>query len=98
MKNWRTSALVKVGVVAATGALLLAGTQTTGASPVHTTGNAAPPPASGAARTITLITGDRVTLDDSGSPTVRPGPGREKVTFSTYDSGDDHYKSFEQAD
>ncbi|WP_434446964.1 S8 family serine peptidase [Lentzea sp. E54] len=42
-----------------------------------------PAAASGAAHAVTLITGDRVVVDANGLPSVRPGPGREGMAFST---------------
>ncbi|GAA0939041.1 S8 family serine peptidase [Nonomuraea longicatena] len=38
------------------------------------------------ARSVTLITGDRVILTEAG-PMITPGEGREKVDFHTYDRG-----------
>lgn len=44
------------------------------------TANAAAAPNSGAARSVTLITGDRVVLaGDKAGPVVRPAAGREQV-------------------
>jgi hypothetical protein len=37
--------------------------------------------------TITLITGDRVTVRDGATISVHPGAGREKVTFSRFSAG-----------
>jgi subtilisin family serine protease len=49
--------------------------------------NAAPPrAAAAAAHTVTLITGDRVTTRDGTTVSVRPGPGRENVTFSRFNA------------
>ncbi|GIM96136.1 S8 family serine peptidase [Paractinoplanes toevensis] len=49
-------------------------------------------PGSGAARAITLITGDVVSLTPAGdgryAATVRPAPGRENVSFRTTEAGD----------
>lgn len=56
------------------------------AATVVPVGHAAGPAAAagaGATRTVTLITGDRVDVDANGLPSVRPGPGREGIAFST---------------
>ncbi|MEV6282588.1 S8 family serine peptidase [Kribbella sp. NPDC051770] len=37
-------------------------------------------------QTVTLITGDRVTLRADGNQSVEPGPGRRGITFSTQNS------------
>ncbi|MFJ1764739.1 S8 family peptidase [Amycolatopsis sp. NPDC088138] len=54
-------------------------------------------PAAGAQRTITLVTGDHVVLDESGAAHVRPAPGREKVGFLTQKDvdGDVHVTPFD---
>ncbi|OLF06098.1 S8 family serine peptidase [Actinophytocola xanthii] len=52
--------------------------------------NAASPRAANAGTgtdTITLITGDQVTVRGGTAVSVRPGPGREKVTFSRFSAG-----------
>jgi hypothetical protein len=54
-------------------------------------GLAAPATPSSAARTITLITGDAVSLAPAGdgryAATVRPAPGRENISFRTTEAG-----------
>ncbi|MFD5830529.1 S8 family serine peptidase [Lentzea sp. NPDC060358] len=71
--RWRRS--VAVAVVAAAG--LVVPVAQAGAAPV------APPVPGGPARTITLVTGDRVELTGSGHAEVRAGQGREKIGFLT---------------
>ncbi|MEV0591744.1 S8 family serine peptidase [Nonomuraea cavernae] len=48
---------------------------------------AAPGPGGGDARTVTLVTGDRVTVTDDLTAMIQRGAGREEITFSTDDSG-----------
>ncbi|MGV9215631.1 S8 family serine peptidase [Micromonospora sp. RB23] len=65
-------------------ALVLAGPGVATASPPRTP--TAVEKAAGstpAGRTVTLLTGDRVTVTDSGSASVRPGPGRTDQRFVT---------------
>jgi subtilisin family serine protease len=54
-------------------------------------------PESGSGRSITLITGDQVFLDDAGHPKARPAKGREKVGFLTQKDirGDVHVIPFD---
>ncbi|MEV4542914.1 S8 family serine peptidase [Micromonospora echinaurantiaca] len=40
-------------------------------------------PSAGRSATVTLLTGDRVTVTATGSASVRPGPGRDGVRFLT---------------
>ncbi|MFF0775656.1 S8 family serine peptidase [Nonomuraea wenchangensis] len=44
--------------------------------------------AAGNARSVTLITGDRVVLAPDGSPLITPGEGREGIDFHTFGSGE----------
>lgn len=56
--------------------------------------NAAPPnekPRAGISTTVTLITGDRVTMRDDMVLAIQPGEGREQVTFSQFNSGEHAY-------
>ncbi|WP_436496011.1 S8 family peptidase [Actinokineospora sp. HUAS TT18] len=41
-------------------------------------------PAKPTARSVTLITGDRVIVPDNGPPSLVPGKGRERIPFRTY--------------
>ncbi|NUT21837.1 MAG: S8 family serine peptidase [Hamadaea sp.] len=41
-------------------------------------------------RSVTLLTGDRVTLAGSGTAAVDPGPGRDKLLFQQYRDGAGH--------
>ncbi|RZQ63919.1 S8 family peptidase [Amycolatopsis suaedae] len=50
------------------------------ASGITGVGHAAEPAPS---RAVTLITGDRVEIGPHGAPSVRPGPGRDGMAFST---------------
>ena len=67
-----------------------------GALALVAAGLVAPPAASAAAatqpggRTLTLVTGDQVTVpaSASGTPEYRPGPGRERVGFLSWRRGD----------
>ncbi|WP_371661093.1 S8 family serine peptidase [Streptomyces sp. NBC_00280] len=55
-------------------------------------GTAGTAPTLGKARTVTLVTGDRVTLDATGQVTgVRPGKGREGTTFRIARNADRTY-------
>src|SRR6266508_3863650 len=68
----------------AAGALLLgvAVSGLAGAAPVPA--GAAPAQQRGSARTVTMITGDRVTVwGDTTRVSVEPGPGRQDVMFAT---------------
>ena len=51
----------------------------------------------GAQRTVTLVTGDRVVVGESGGSLVRPAPGREKVGFLSQKDldGDLHVTPFD---
>jgi subtilisin family serine protease len=49
-----------------------------------------PDRATDAASSVTLLTGDRVLLVGS-TPVIRPGPGREKMTFHGYRNGKHRY-------
>ncbi|WP_329274418.1 S8 family peptidase [Streptomyces sp. NBC_01451] len=74
------SALALLTTAALTAALL--GAPQSGAAPVGNDSATAAAGATGRARTVTLVTGDRVTLDGTGQVTgVRPGKGREGTTF-----------------
>jgi subtilisin family serine protease len=56
--------------------------------------NAAPPeekPGAGISTTVTLITGDRVVMRAGTVMSIRPGKGREKVTFSKITAGEHLY-------
>ncbi|MGC5288131.1 S8 family serine peptidase [Micromonospora sp. DT231] len=74
-----------VTAVTAIAALVLGTPAIAGASPQPTVPDAAPRTASGAAtaKTVTLLTGDRVTVTASGSAAVRPGPDRAHLRFLT---------------
>src|SRR5690606_40184998 len=58
-------------------------------------GAAAPPPTSGDGVSVTLLTGDVVTVrtqaDGTERATVRPGPGREHMAFFQQRQGDHLY-------
>ncbi|MGC4744373.1 S8 family serine peptidase [Micromonospora sp. DT201] len=72
--------------VTAVAALVLGTPATAVASPPTTIApDAAPRTATGVAatKTVTLLTGDRVTVNSSGSAAVRPGPGRTHLRFLT---------------
>ncbi|MET8042970.1 S8 family serine peptidase [Micromonospora sp. NPDC005215] len=71
--------------VAAIAALVLGTPTIAVASPPTTAPDAAPRTATGAAtaKTVTLLTGDRVTVTASGSAAVRPGPDRAQLRFLT---------------
>ncbi|WP_435208648.1 S8 family serine peptidase [Micromonospora sp. bgisy143] len=66
-------------------ALVLGSPAVATASPPRTPSTPAAPatvsPAAG--KTVTLLTGDRVTVTDSGAASVRPGPGRTHQRFLT---------------
>jgi subtilisin family serine protease len=82
VKRWAGAGL-------ATGALLLGVAVTGGADAAYLPAAAAPAQQAGAARTVTLITGDRVTAwPGSGRTSVQRGPGRTGVTFLTETEGD----------
>ncbi|WP_232234126.1 S8 family serine peptidase [Micromonospora chokoriensis] len=72
-------------------AALVLGTPTIAqASPPTTTAPDATPSAAASAttKTVTLLTGDRVTVTATGAAAVRPGPGRSDLRFvTTRDSG-----------
>ncbi|MFG1872429.1 S8 family serine peptidase [Micromonospora arborensis] len=72
--------------VAAVAALVLGIPATAVARPpTNAAPDAAPRTATGAAttKTVTLLTGDRITVSASGSAAVRPGPGRTHLRFLT---------------
>ncbi|MFF0151396.1 S8 family serine peptidase [Micromonospora sp. NPDC005203] len=69
--------------VTAVAALVLGTPATAMASPPTTAPDAAPRTATGIAKTVTLLTGDRVTVSASGSAAVRPGPDRAHLRFLT---------------
>ncbi|WCN84778.1 S8 family serine peptidase [Micromonospora sp. LH3U1] len=71
--------------VTAVAALVLGTPVTAVANPSTTAPGAAPRSATGAAttKTVTLLTGDRVTVTASGSAAVRPAPGRTHLRFFT---------------
>ncbi|MEU1395661.1 S8 family serine peptidase [Micromonospora zamorensis] len=72
--------------LAAVAALVLGAPALAVASPPTTTApDAAPRAATGVTttKTVTLLTGDRVTVAASGSASVRPGPGRGHLHFVT---------------
>ncbi|MGI5215529.1 S8 family serine peptidase [Plantactinospora sp. CA-290183] len=46
------------------------------------------PELAGGARTVTLVTGDRVTVTAGDKASVQPGPGREEIQFLTRRTGD----------
>ncbi|MFC4017250.1 S8 family serine peptidase [Micromonospora sp. GCM10011542] len=75
-----TGAAVALALVLGTPAIAAAAPATTATAP-DTAGR----PAAGAAdpTTVTLLTGDRVTVTASGSAAVRPGPGRAGIRFLT---------------
>ncbi len=50
-----------------------------GPGPTATTATTAAPP--GRSHTVTLVTGDRVTVTATGQAAVRPGPGRDNLHF-----------------
>jgi subtilisin family serine protease len=71
----------KIGIGVAVLGLVLSTTQAA---------NAAPPtenPRSSIGTTVTLVTGDQVTMRDDMVMSIRPGKGREKVTFSKLTAG-----------
>ncbi|WP_406075560.1 S8 family serine peptidase [Micromonospora sp. NBC_01638] len=74
-----------VTAVTAVAALVLGTPVTAVANPPTTAPGAAPRSATGAAttKTVTLLTGDRVTVTASGSASVRPAPGRTHLRFLT---------------
>ncbi|GAA0490070.1 peptidase [Paractinoplanes deccanensis] len=82
-----TGALVGVLIGAGGAAGLPPGPAAAAAAPAAPVPAAAPP---AVAQTITLVTGDVVELapagDDRVAATVRPGPGRERVRFSTVET------------
>ncbi|MFE7125167.1 S8 family peptidase [Streptomyces sp. NPDC057617] len=83
------SALAALVVAALTSALL--GAPESGAAQFDS-GTAGTARALGKARTVTLVTGDRVTLDATGHVTgVRAGKGREGTTFRIARSADGTY-------
>ncbi|MCG5469043.1 S8 family serine peptidase [Micromonospora sp. LAH09] len=71
--------------ITAVAALVLGTPSLAVASPPTTAPDAAPRTATGVAttKTVTLLTGDRVTVTASGSAAVRPGPGRGHLHFVT---------------
>ncbi|MEJ3747330.1 S8 family serine peptidase [Actinomycetes bacterium KLBMP 9797] len=69
-----------------TAALAVAGSLVAVRDAAATTSDRDPAP-SGAARTVTLLTGDRVTVFDDGNFTVEPGPGRDAMTFLSRRAG-----------
>ncbi|HWM06859.1 MAG TPA: S8 family serine peptidase, partial [Actinophytocola sp.] len=75
----RTSGKIWLG--AAVLGLVLSTTQAAAAAPP---GAAAPAAAGGKANTVTLVTGDRVTVLDGAARSVRPGVGREGMAFSAF--------------
>ncbi|MFI2028783.1 S8 family peptidase [Streptomyces buecherae] len=86
----RASAASALAVAAALAAALL-GTPESGAAQLDS-GTAGTAHALDKARTVTLVTGDRVTLDATGQVTrVRPGKGREGTAFRIARSADRTY-------
>ncbi|QGN48638.1 S8 family serine peptidase [Micromonospora sp. WMMC415] len=81
----RRSGLIALGVVTA---LTLAGTPATGAAPtgpagpVPPSGTAVPPPSHGGTRTVTLITGDKVTVAATGGRAVHSVTGANGTSAS----------------
>ncbi|MEV4551077.1 S8 family serine peptidase [Nonomuraea wenchangensis] len=67
----------------AAGAFLLVAASIIVLPPAHASAGAA-----GNARSVTLITGDRVVLAPDGSPLITPGKGREGIDFHTFGSGE----------
>ncbi|WP_163508747.1 S8 family serine peptidase [Fodinicola acaciae] len=73
--------------------LVIATVAMTVAATLSMTGGAvsAAPPATSHGKTVTLVTGDRVTVLANGQLRVRPGIGREKVSFGTITAGQHKY-------
>jgi ferric-dicitrate binding protein FerR (iron transport regulator) len=79
-KRASEASALAVLTAAALAATLLSAPGTQAAQTVS--GTAATAGAPGKAKTVTLVTGDRVTLDATGQVTgVRPAKGREGTTF-----------------
>jgi subtilisin family serine protease len=76
----------KIGISAVTLALVLSTAQAANAAPQGTSGTTRP-----TIDTVTLITGDQVTMHDNAVRSVRPGPGREKISFSRFTAGGHTY-------
>src|SRR6202008_628354 len=70
---------VKIGVGVAVLGLVLSTTQAAGAAPPPE-----PASAAGSAKTVTLLTGDQVTVHQDKARSVRPGQGRAGMAFSTF--------------
>ncbi|WP_328502559.1 S8 family serine peptidase [Streptomyces sp. NBC_00457] len=86
------SALAALVAAALTAALLGAPESGAAQSAGGTAGTAGTAGALGKTRTVTLVTGDRVTLDATGQVTgVRPGKGREGTAFRIARSADRTY-------
>ncbi|MEN3360584.1 MAG: hypothetical protein V7637_4566, partial [Mycobacteriales bacterium] len=91
MRRWKTVAALALaaGLVAITPAM--AGADPGGAArpgaPAAGGAQAGAAAAGGKPVTVTLITGDRVTMLGSGAVTVQPGAGRQHVAFQTVDTG-----------
>ncbi|AGZ40268.1 S8 family serine peptidase [Actinoplanes friuliensis] len=70
-----------LGVVTITASATLAGAPAAQALPA---GAPADKPAPSTTSSVTLITGDRVTVRGDGTTSVEPGPGRRDMRFATY--------------
>jgi subtilisin family serine protease len=88
-RMWTTLAVI--GVVTVASAVGGAGASA-GAEPVVGMGPAGAPAGEGAARSVTLLTGDRVVLRHAGAGAgaieVRRGPGRDRIRFDITAYGD----------
>ncbi len=75
-------AIVGIGLAGAGSPAVAAQT----AAPGPAVGTTKQAPASGSVVSVTLITGDRVTVrdGDTAKATIEPGPGRQKVAFNNY--------------